>query len=420
MRAAVWIVLVLGCHKDPPAPSTGSGGSAGPVPIVKVTADAALDAPAVPQPAIELLHAVPATVRVSSRVANKTILPEHLVDRDSQTAWSSATNDLVGAWILVTVPGATITELRLTAGHVGKGPKGEDYFTMNPRIKMLSVLTADGREIASAALDPARRDLQTIAFPAQPGGVQIVVAEIVPGTKKAWREIAISELEAWGTPPPGFVAPAATLMPQVAVGDPNAGTEESVEALCNPLMEQARKDFDVYLKDTAEQTMGDGREGPKCNGASVGIKKPVPPFTDAGMYCYEHEHSEVSAHGSTDCWVAVATNGRWWKGGELPTPPEATDERRGLHRDLEIFETYVVAIPDPQLVVRFRVEDTPLTEKFTVCRTTPKRGCSEPMSTEGYDWRLKPVQNGTDLELVKESGDPPADELGTITKLLKF
>jgi len=419
MRAAVWIVLVLGCHKDAPSPSAGSGGSAGPAPVVKV-ADAAIDAPAVAQPTIELLHSVPATVRVSSRVANKMILPEHLVDRDPQTAWSSATKDLVGAWILVTVPGATITELRLTAGHTGTGPKGEDYFTMNPRIKMLSVLTADGREIASAALDPARRDLQTVAFPAQPGGVQIVVDEIVPGSKKAWREIAISELEAWGTPPPGFVAPAAPLTPQVAVGDPNAGTEESVDALCNPLMEQGRKDFDAYLKDTAEQTMGDGHEAPKCDGTRVGIKKPMPPFTDVGMYCFEHEHSSVQGRGSIDCWLAVATGGRWWTGRELPAPEAPTDERRTPRLDTEIFDAFVVAIPDPRLVVRFRVAETPLTEQFTVCRVAPKRGCSEPIATEVQGGKTKPVQNGADLELVKDSGDPSADDLGTVTTLLKY
>jgi hypothetical protein len=31
---------------------------------------------------IELLHAVPATIRLSSRVANKAILPTHIADRD--------------------------------------------------------------------------------------------------------------------------------------------------------------------------------------------------------------------------------------------------------------------------------------------------------------------------------------------------
>ena len=38
-------------------------------------------APATPPP-VELLHAVPSTVAVSSTVDNAAILPEHLVDRD--------------------------------------------------------------------------------------------------------------------------------------------------------------------------------------------------------------------------------------------------------------------------------------------------------------------------------------------------
>src|SRR5207244_7057122 len=135
---------------------------------------------------------VPVAVRVSSRVANKKILPAHLVDRDLATAWNSATGDLVGAWIDVTLPrGAAIEELRMTAGFTGHGPTGEDYFTMNPRIRKVAV-TADGKPAGTFALDIARRDLQS--FSVHAGDVlRIEVAAIEAGTKPSWREISVSE-----------------------------------------------------------------------------------------------------------------------------------------------------------------------------------------------------------------------------------
>ncbi len=419
MRTAVWIVLVLGCHKDAAPTSTGSGGSTGPAPVGKIAADAAIDAPAVAPPAIELLHNVPTTVRVSSRVANKTILPVHLVDRDLQTAWSSATNDLVGAWIEVTVPeAATVTEIRLTAGHTGKGPKGEDYFTMNPRVTKVSVW-GGGKQLANVALDPARRDLQTIAVRSPGGALAINVEAIIPGSKKAWREIAISELEVWGTPPPGWVAPSSPLVPQIEVGDPNAGTHESLDAMCEAILVGPRQ---AYAADSATAQGPDGDEAPTCDSKAFEIKKPKLPWTDAGVVCFEHPYSLTgSAHGQRDCSIAVATDHRWWTGRAIETPPSPPDPPRNYWTGAEVFDAFVFDAPAPMLVVRFRTTaGDELHDYVTVCRTSPKRGCSEPMSTEGYDWKLRPVQNGTDLELVKESGDPPADELGTITTLLKF
>ena len=73
---------------------------------------------------IELLHATDAKVTVSSQVANASIKPSHLVDKDLGTAWNSRTNDLVGAWIEITLPPKVVAkELRLTIGHTGKGGK---------------------------------------------------------------------------------------------------------------------------------------------------------------------------------------------------------------------------------------------------------------------------------------------------------
>jgi hypothetical protein len=144
LRVGWLLVVANACRKDTAGPLEHVEPRAAPPPAVVTDARAA-DASA----SIDLLRAVPATVRVSSRVNNKQLLPEHLVDRRLDTAWNSATGDLVGAWIDVRFDRPVqIDEVRVTAGFTGSGPKGEDYFTMNPRIRRI-VVTSDGRHRAT-------------------------------------------------------------------------------------------------------------------------------------------------------------------------------------------------------------------------------------------------------------------------------
>src|ERR1700740_2994830 len=99
MRNAVLALVVFGCRADA-APAAGQ-----------------------PPATIELLHAVDARVTVSSQVVNATIKPEHLADRDLQTAWNSRTGDLVGAWIEIELPPKVVAkQIRMTIGHTGTGP----------------------------------------------------------------------------------------------------------------------------------------------------------------------------------------------------------------------------------------------------------------------------------------------------------
>lgn len=150
-------------------------------------------APSLARADVNLLTSAPTTVAVSSTVDNAAILPEHLVDGKLDTAWNSRTGDL-GAWIAVRVPKtAHVTKLRLTAGFT----KG-DFFTQNHRIKRIGVWR-DGKELGTFALDLERRDLQDVAIGADGGDFTIRILESVAGTKPGWREIAISELEVWGT-----------------------------------------------------------------------------------------------------------------------------------------------------------------------------------------------------------------------------
>src|SRR5262245_4425916 len=125
MRFRELVLIAVACRHDKPPPAPD------PTPALIPAKPAADSGTSL----VELLHAVPTTVRVSSQVRNATIKPEHLVDRDFNTAWNSRTGELAGAWIQVTVPaGAKIEQLQMTAGHTGHGPHGEDYFTMNQRI----------------------------------------------------------------------------------------------------------------------------------------------------------------------------------------------------------------------------------------------------------------------------------------------
>jgi hypothetical protein len=154
-----------------------------------------------PAAPVNLVVSVPTIVAVSSTVDNRSILPEHLVDGKLDTAWNSRTNQLVGAWVGLRLPAdVTVQTIKLTAGFTKKDRRLGDLFTLNPRIERVRVLR-DGKTIAEKKLDPELRTLQSIDVTAAAGGdYRIEVTDIIPGTKKQWREIAISELEVWGLP----------------------------------------------------------------------------------------------------------------------------------------------------------------------------------------------------------------------------
>jgi hypothetical protein len=212
MRHVVAIaLLVAGCDAGQRAPRPA------PVPAPEPPPPTPAPAPE-PQPAfVDLVHQVPGvTVAVSSQVKNPRILPAHLIDQDLMTAWNSRTNRLAGTWIEVRAPGSRIRELRMTVGHTGKASNGEDYFTMNPRIVKVAIdSSVDSGRVVS--LDPQSREVQTIQIePAE--WARITIVELMPGTKRTWREVAVSELSAWGTPPPSWHPGGAVLHPIVGVG----------------------------------------------------------------------------------------------------------------------------------------------------------------------------------------------------------
>ncbi len=172
--------------------------------VVVGTSVAAAD----PAPEVNLLNAAPAIVAVSSTVDNKTILPAHLVDGKLDTAWNSKTGELAGSWVGFRVPAsARVKRIKLTVGFTKVDKKLGDLFTMNPRIKKISI-DRDGSRLRDWDLDPQNRALQELVIDGPGGDYKITVLDVVPGTKKAWREVNISELEVWGTIAAG-TAPAA-------------------------------------------------------------------------------------------------------------------------------------------------------------------------------------------------------------------
>ncbi|MDX2086539.1 MAG: hypothetical protein SFX73_01760 [Kofleriaceae bacterium] len=167
-----------------------------------VLASALLPAVAVAGPAVDLLREPTTTIAVSSTVDNAKIVPAHLIDGKLQTAWNSRTGDLVGAWIAVRVPkAARVTSIKMSAGFTHVDKHG-DLFTMNPRIRKVRV-TRDGTVLGEHVLDIERRTLQELPVDAGGGTFKIEVIEIVAGTRTAWKEISVSELEVWGTPGSG-------------------------------------------------------------------------------------------------------------------------------------------------------------------------------------------------------------------------
>lgn len=213
----VFVVIALAnCRGSEPATA---------VPATPVPTHAS-DGPAAPL--VELLHQPGAKVAVSSVVANPKLHARDLVDGKLATAWNSRTGDLQGAWIEVRVPrDARIQRMRMTAGFTATGAEG-DYFTMNPRVREVRVVRngADG-DYGHFTLDTSSRALQDLAIDTSGGDLRIEITGVVPGTRKTWREVCVSELEVWGTLPGGASEP---LPPDVVVGSLDASPNEAAPA----------------------------------------------------------------------------------------------------------------------------------------------------------------------------------------------
>ena len=231
-------LAAFGCRSEAPAPRAHLLATAA------TSAEASAPAPAV---LVDLLLETNATITVSSRVDNPTDFPEHLVDGRPDTAWNGKTGDLHG-WVEVVLPAEVqVTSIALTAGFDRKRGS-DDLFTMNHRISKVRILR-DGALVREVSLDTARRDLQHIPVtaPASGGTWRLEVAETLPGTKKEWKELVVSDLKMYGIAgvvrlpeprlPKVLVAPGSAPAPRAASGVEGVAGEgrfaTSLRALCD-------------------------------------------------------------------------------------------------------------------------------------------------------------------------------------------
>ncbi|WP_394845899.1 hypothetical protein LZC95_00360 [Pendulispora brunnea] len=245
-----------------------------------------------PEAPVNLLYRTPAVVAVSSKVNNPRDFPEHLIDGKPSTAWNGKTGDLVGGWIAFRVPSdAQVMAITMTAGFDAKSAKGEDLFKANHRIKKVRVWR-DGVAGSEVALDIEKRAPQRIAVNAAGGEYRIEIVDVVPGTKKEWRELVVSEFAVWGRP--GATQLERAEAPAVRVGSLDApakastphaiadkgidGPYESLPAFCKAHTESATEMF----KNGADEYPG-FIDGPYCVVDAPLVQGAIPsPFSEVG------------------------------------------------------------------------------------------------------------------------------------------
>lgn len=207
--------MAVGCGEDAPSTPTGSSD---PPPTSEPPAEPAPEVAAIPAPEgtvegmaegapveaaqeLDLLHAVPTEVAVSSAYRDRERELDKLFDGDLETAYNSATDALVGTWIDVRIPeGATVTAIEMTAGFTHVSREGTDLFTGNHRVESVRV-SRDGEELTTHAMNVDERGLQRIPVEGGAGVYRVEVTAVRPGTNDRWRETCISELRVLGRAP---------------------------------------------------------------------------------------------------------------------------------------------------------------------------------------------------------------------------
>jgi len=396
MRALWVVLLVCGCKKEEPA------GPPPPPPPPKAKPAVVVDAGAAPDATraalIDLGKSVPLEITVSSQVDNPAILPAHLVDRDLNTAWNSRTNELEGAWIEVAAPpGATIAELRFTVGHTGHGKKGEDYFTMNPRIEKVNAVDVQlGKEIGRYKLDIANRGLQTVHF-APTRVVRLEIVDVTLGSKRLWRETCVSELEVWGTPAPGFAAPAKALTPTVTVAPPPpapTGPCADIEEL--KAERQKRRDetnkacheLDANAEGAAFCGIDEAGD-PECTSGTMPIDKVGKHPDELVVTC----ETSDNIYGDGTCTITDPSGGRL---AQLVG-----------NKNLSV-EKITATDADGRLALRIATSGDQTTEYLVICGSDK---CSAPIALAGEDWRVKARVQGVMYSTSVVKGQPPTDTI---------
>lgn len=371
MRFAYLLLVIVACKKAEPTPPPNP-----PQPPPSDAAVAMADAAAIDAPGgakivdVELVQLTAASVRVSSQVRNPNIKPSHLVDKNLATAWNSVTGQLVGAWIEIRpIDGAEIHTIKLTAGSTTKGPKGEDWFTMNPRIRKLRVI-ADGAPQPDIFLDVDKRELQAFPITASET-LRLEVTELVDGTNKRWREISVSELEAWGTTPPGWLSPRPLPSIEVAVGEVADEKFDPCEGLDERQNEVAAAGRE-YEANCHEQGCDDHAYPPLC-------AEETPTFvTSLDPVWMKHT---IWCESNDEIYGPSACHARFVRGNDIALVEHEIS--RG-HPNMKVsfdMKEVIAQSPGSELVVTFDEDDDDATViYYAVCRADTFT-CSETLET---------------------------------------
>lgn len=222
---------------DPAPPTTTEPAPPTTEPAQSVATSPAEPAPPPAVPAddapVDLLHAVPTAVAVSSAYRDDVEQVSRLFDGDLETAWNSRPGDLAGAWIAFRLPdGASVTSIGLTAGFT-KVTERADLFTGNHRIARVRVTRA-GETLVEHALDVGSREVQSIPVEGGGGDYRIEIVEVAPGTREGWRETCVSELRVMGRAPdarPDRYRPLAAIgeLPALPTAEESSGEDAEEE-----------------------------------------------------------------------------------------------------------------------------------------------------------------------------------------------
>jgi hypothetical protein len=220
--------------------------------------------------------------------------------------------------------------------------------------------------------------------------VRIRVDELVPGSKPAWRETCVSELEAWGTLRPGTTAKPTT--PQVEVGEPVEeplghepikDPEEYCTALIKPAVEahkaagialgqaiaQCQKEHPNFERDLSCMMGVDGPGDPMCDmTADRPIK--IGPWLAAGSISV----STDSIYGAIEIRPAVQTTKGWFVFG---TPEDCGHFSQDGPCDWNITSTIVHG---DVLDLRYRIARREAWHDYTMtCTMADTVTCTEPV-----------------------------------------
>jgi hypothetical protein len=352
---ALPLLLVLACNAAKPVAAPPA--SVRPPETVVVapafTAPASASGVAPKKVIVNLLDVVPATLAVSSTVVNKHDFPEHLIDGQPGTAWNSKTGDTRG-WIGFRIPeDAHVDAIELTAGFDKVSGK-LDLFTANHRITRVAI-SRNGKRIREAAVDPNVRGMQTIAVDDAGGDYKVEVTDTLPGTKKEWKELVVSEFRVLGKPGKLLRAPNERLHVALKTLEPQDETPYGVQTFESKAPEPSiAKVCDAFLKESATTLLTARAEDLRLQDVTFGkptcteIASPAP-FSATADYKSVHALSLYNGIMKSKSIVVETKRGfflTWvtWNQQDPLDPGCATIARVETIEELRVDNGYFVAV----------------------------------------------------------------------------